>query len=348
MKTCLSLMIAAGMMISSGMYSQNAADPAGCVVYSLPSTVINLEVDATVEQFYAGPYAKYAEKYLGMDVRQEDQMVCNITDVKVSTSVEADMSSRYTLEVPNGNFDVSFLKLSASGLVSFGNIADNEEVVWRFPMKQRADFSSNGVSSNLTSESAVLYKNNKKNKIGVQQNVIVAKSLEQKAEEAAEMILDLRKKRLQIVVGDTDATYSGEALGAAVAELTRLEEEYMLLFTGYSQYQQQKLTYEIVPDQKLELQRYIAFRVSDSDGLVTSDNLSGKPVVLELVPQEIADVEAPVVKEDKKMKPVFCNYRIPAICKVRISDGVKVLYQGRVPVYQLGKESSLPVTVILK
>ena len=348
MKTCLNLMVAAGLLISTGVYAQNAADPAGCVIYSLPSTVINLEVDATVEQFYAGPYAKYAEKYLGLDVRQEDQVICNITDVRVSTSVEADMTSRHTLHVANGNIDASFLKLSASGLVSFGNVADNEDVVWRFPMKQRADFANNGVSSNLTSESAVLYKNNKKNKVGVQQNVIVAKTLEQKAEEAAEMILDLRKKRLQIVIGDTDATYSGEALGAAVAELTRLEEEYMLLFTGYSQYQQQKLSYEIVPDQKLESQRYIAFRVSDSDGLVTSDNLSGKPVVLELVPQEIAEVEAPVVKEDKKYKPVLCKYRIPAVCKVKISDGVKVLYQGRVPVYQLGKESSIPVNVILK
>ena len=59
----------------------------------------------------------------------------------------------------------------------------------------------------------MLYKNDRKestyNKISVQQNMIVAKSLEKKAAETAEMILNICKQRLQIVTGDTDATYSG-------------------------------------------------------------------------------------------------------------------------------------------
>ena len=162
------------------------------------------------------------------------------------------------------------------------------------------------------------------------------------------MILDLRKKKLQIVIGDTDATYSGEALGAAVAELTRLEEEYLVLFTGYSEYQEQTLTCEIVPDGNLKDQLYVAFRISDVDGLVSKEVLSGRPVRLQLTAHEISEVAAPVVKDAKKVQPVLCKYRIPAMCDVRLSDGVKILYQGRMPVYQLGRESSLPVNVILK
>ena len=42
--------------------AQDKADPSGYVTYSLPSTVIALEVDAVQEKFYAGPYAKFAEK----------------------------------------------------------------------------------------------------------------------------------------------------------------------------------------------------------------------------------------------------------------------------------------------
>jgi hypothetical protein len=53
--------------------AQVNADPAGCVTYSLPSTVIALEVDAVQEKFYAGPYAKFAEKYLGIKARQKDE-----------------------------------------------------------------------------------------------------------------------------------------------------------------------------------------------------------------------------------------------------------------------------------
>ena len=64
------------------------------------------------------------------------------------------------------------------------------ETVWRFPVESIKDFSSKGVSSNLTSEATTLYKNAKKessyNKVSVQQNVIVAKSVEKKAAEAAD------------------------------------------------------------------------------------------------------------------------------------------------------------------
>lgn len=347
MKSLLRTIVTAGMFLPVALLAENDSDPVGGVVYSLPSTVVNIEVDAVLEKFYAGPYAKYAEKYLGLDVRQADESACHVTDVRMSTSVEADMNRRYVISAPGGKLDAAFLKMSSSGLVAFGN-AGSEDVVWRFPVSKEADFSAKGISSNLTSEAAVLYKNGKKSKVGVQQNMLVAKTLEQKAEEAAEMILDIRAKRFQIVVGDTDATYSGEALGAAVAELTRLEEEYLVLFTGYSEFQQQKLTYDVVPDASLESQRYIAFRISDTEGLVAADNLSGKPVVLELVPQNIADLEPVSEKESKKIKAPLFYYSIPAVCNVRLTDGMKVLYQGRFPVYQLGKVSSMPANVILK
>lgn len=348
MKTLLKITTLASLLLPMAASAQKYVDPEGCLTYSLPSTVITIDVEAVQEKFYAGPYAKYAEKYLGMDVPQKDATVWHLTEITMVPSVEADMDSRYSLYVEKGTIDASFLKLSTSGLVAFGDVAGVNDVTWRFPMNGEGDFSSKGVSSNLTSEATVLYKSDKKNKVTVQQNVIVAKSLEQKAKEAAEMILDIRQKRLQIVVGDTDATYSGEALGAAVAELTRLEDEYMTLFTGYCEYQQQKMSFEVVPEAERETQRYIAFRISEADGLVTADNLSGKPVVLEFVPQEIAPVPALSEKEGKKAPALRCHYRIPAVCNVRLTEGVKVLLQGRVPVYQLGVESTMPVNVILK
>jgi hypothetical protein len=233
--------------------------------------------------------------------------------------------------------------------VSFSDAAAGGETKWRFPARTTGDFSNKGVSSNLTSEATVLYKNDRKeseyNKVSVQQNMIVAKTPEQKAAETAEMILDLRKQRLQIVTGDTDATYSGEAMAAAIDELTRLEKEYLTLFTGYSETQMQKMNFEVIPDSERESQRYIAFRLSDTAGLVPADNLSGKPVVLEIIPQEIVSVEEPVAS---KKPSVLAYYRIPAVCTVKLIEGVNVLLQTRVPVYQLGVTSSLPVNVILK
>lgn len=338
-------------MSSLAASAQKNSDSAGSLTYCLPSTTITLEVEAIQERFFAGPYARYAEKYLGVTARQKDESTFQIVQVKMTPYVEADQNKRYSIRVDKGKIDASFLKLSAEGLVSFGDAAMGNETVWRFPAETSGDFSSKGVSSNLTSEATVLYKNDRKEaeygKVSVQQNVIIAKSIEQKASETANMILKLRKQRLQIVTGDTDATYNGEAMGAAINELTRLEQEYMTLFTGYSESQKQTMSFDVIPDGSRENHKYIAFRLSDVAGLVPADNLSGKPIVMEIIPQTFQQV--PKQDEDhKKTTSVLAYYRIPAICTVKLIDGAEILMQSRVPVYQLGQESSLPVNVILK
>ena len=338
---------AVALLLSQLLCVSAKSDPEGYLTYSLPSTTIALEVEAVQEKFFVGPYAKYAEKYLGIKVRQKDEASFQLTSVTMTPLVEADQNRRYSLTVPKGKIEATFIKLSAAGLVSFSDADFGGRTNWRFPVRTEGDFAEKGVLSNLTSASATLYGKEKGessfNKVAVQQDMVVAKSLEKRAAEAAEMILKLRKQRLQIVTGDTDATYSGEAMGAAIDELTRLEKEYMTLFTGYSESQTQKM--------------YVAFRLSDAAGLVPADNLSGKPVVMEIVVPEFKQIEVPkdtlaVVtpkSKNKNVTPVVeAYYRIPAMCTVKLSEGGKLLLQSRMPVYQLGQESSLPVNVILK
>ncbi len=353
MRTIFRFSVAVLMMLPMVVSAQKKSDPEGYLTYSLPSTTIMLEVEAVQERFYAGPYARYAEKYLGIETRQKDETTLQLTQVKMVPVVEADQSRRYSINVPKGEIDGSFLKLSSEGLISFSDAKYGDGSVWRFPTDGQGNFSGKGVASNLTSQTATLYHNGKTadGKGSVRQNMLVGKTPEQKAAEAADMIVKLRKQRLQIVTGDTDATYSGEAMGAAIAELTRLEEEYMTLFTGYSDFQTQKMVFEVLPDASSEDQIYIAFRLSDTEGLVPADNLSGKPVIMQIVPQQFEVPEVPEVDEKAKKKqevPVLAYYRIPAVCTVKLMDGMNLLMQSRMPIYQLGQESSLPINVILK
>lgn len=349
--TCKLILSLALMALPVAASAQKKSDPEGFLTYSLPSTTIVLEVEAVQEKFYVGPYARYAEKYLGIKARQKDETTFQLTEIKMTPLVEADQTKRYTTNVKKGQIDATFLKLSSVGLISFSDAKFGDESVWRFPTETQGDFSGKGVSSNLTSQSATLYRSDNSasayDKVSVQQDMLVEKTPEQRAAETANMILKLRKQRLQIVTGDTDATYSGEAMGTAIGEITRLEEEYMMLFTGYSEYQTQTMRFEVVPQADKTDQMYIAFRLSDTSGLVPADNLSGKPVIMEIVPQEFAD---PAVSEVvvKNAKEVLAYYRIPAICTVKLMDGANLLLQSRMPVYQLGRESSLPVNVILK
>lgn len=349
--TCKLILALALMALPVAASAQKKSDPEGFLTYSLPSTTIVLEVEAVQEKFYVGPYARYAEKYLGIKARQKDETTFQLTEIKMTPLVEADQTKRYTTNVKKGQIDATFLKLSSVGLISFSDAKFGDESVWRFPTETQGDFSGKGVSSNLTSQSATLYRSDNSasayDKVSVQQDMLVEKTPEQRAAETANMILKLRKQRLQIVTGDTDATYSGEAMGTAIGEITRLEEEYMMLFTGYSEYQTQTMRFEVVPQADKTDQMYVAFRLSDTSGLVPADNLSGKPVIMEIVPQEFADPTVSEV-EVKNAKEVLAYYRIPAICTVKLMDGANLLLQSRMPVYQLGRESSLPVNVILK
>lgn len=331
--------------------AQKKSDPEGFLTYSLPSTTILLDVEAVQERFHAGPYAKYAEKYLGIKPRQKDEATFQITEIKMMPLIEADQERRYTLNVSKGQIDATFLKLSSVGLISFSDASFGDQSVWRFPVDSKGDFSGKGISSNLTSESATLYHNAKGSeydRLSVQQDMLVEKTIDQRAAEAADMILKLRRQRLQIVTGDTDATYSGEAMGAAIAEMTRLEEEYMMLFIGYSEFQTQQMRFEVVPQAGKSGQMYVAFRISDTAGLLPADNVSGKPVIMEIVPQAFAQTTVTAEDVKRNRKEVLAYYRIPAICTVKLMEGADLLLQSRVPVYQLGRETSIPVNVILK
>lgn len=347
MKSIFRIAAVMSMMLPLMASAQKKSDPQGHLTYSLPSTVIMLEVEAVQENFYAGPYAKYAEKYLGIKARQKDEADIHLTEVRMVPMVEADQNRRYSINLEKNQMEAEFLKLSSQGLVSFADAKYGDAPQWRFPMNVQGDFSERGISSNLTSESATLYYNGG----AVKQNMLVGKTTEQKAAETADMILKLREQRLQIVTGDTDATYSGEAMGAAIAEITRLEQEYMMLFTGYSESQVQKMRFEVVPSADQENQMYIAFRLSDTDGLVPADKVTGKPVIMQIIPQEFMVPEASVVNEKGKKKhvpEVLAYYRIPAVCTVKLMDGAELLLQSRMPIYQLGQETSLPVNVIVK
>lgn len=315
------------------------SDPAGTVSYALPVTTLTFEVEARREVFHAGPYSRYAEKYLGVQARQKDETNWQVTAVRMRSLVEADPARRFQVEIGNREASASFFTLSTQGLVCLpGGSAGAGE--WRFPVDTRGEFASRAAVSPLGKASATLYKN--AGGKDFRQEMVVEKSLEKQASETAELIFSLRTKRVQIITGDTDATYSGEAMKAALDEMERLEKDYLILFTGYSETDLQKKTFELTPAADAPSQTYVAFRISDAEGLVGADNLSGKPVVLKLEPSRPA---APASEHRANTKVRTVTYRIPAVCRAQLHFGKEILLDTRVPVFQLGVESLWPLNL---
>lgn len=327
MKRILLLALAFGLGLSAA-----AQD----VTYALPNTVFTVKVSVVQEQFFAGPYAPYAKQFLNLDVAEEDAVSCTVVEAEIITRTEADSKALYTTDAENA----TLLALSAQGLVALQNKAEASSVPWRFQPPVRPGFEG-GITSPLRDETRITYKiletADGEVQIPVEHKAKQAKSLEDKAAEAAEMILSLRRDRLNIISGNTDASYSGEAMGAALRELDRIEAEYLALFRGRSVPRRIEAAFDVIPDPGQNMHRYLAFRLT-GEGPV-SDGVKGVPYYLELEPEEMV---FPAEQDKKaKAKDNGIRYRIPAVCKVKFTrDGVRLM-ETRQAVYQLGKEATL-------
>lgn len=345
-----SVALFAGYNSNAQILNGGQSTPSGAVVYSLPSTTISLKVTAEHESFVAGPFAKYAQKYLGIDANTESGDTYVISSIEMIPYIEADPSVRVAVNLGTSkNASANFLNFCSQGLVITSDSYTGKPANWRFPSVAGAEqFASSGVASNLDNRTTTLYKTVKTaaglEKVPVQQTQVVEKSIEKKAEETAAMIFRLRQKRLDIITGDTDATYSGEAMDAAIKEITRLEQEYLSLFTGKSIKDNQTVVFDVVPKADNANQLYIAFRISDTQGLVPATNMGGRPIVLEL--QSEAGEKGASEGVSSASGRVY--YRTPATMLAKVIDGQKVLLQARIPVYQLGEVRSFPVNLPVK
>lgn len=344
--------------------------PSGVVVYSLPSTSLLLSVEALCESFVPGPYAEYAKKYLGIEVPQKEFSEYTLKSIKVSPYIEADRNNSFIANLSGftgKNAPASFLKFSSQGLLVFSDANTGQDAKWRFPsMANPKDLISSEATENLTSTETTLYRTVKNeqggyDKVAVKQSSVVVKSTEAKAKEAASMILSLREQRLNIITGNTDATFSGDALRAAVEEITRLEEEYMTLFTGVYSHSVQKMDFDIVPRESSGEELIIGFRLSNTQGLLPSDDISGRPIAITITPENpdlSPDATGQFISETKSLRNSRAKheaatrgsiyYRIPSVCKVKVSDGTQLLLQTRIPIYQKGILLSFPISAMVQ
>lgn len=327
--------------------------PQGAVIYSLPSTTISLKVTAQHESFVAGPYAAYAQKYLGVDARKNSEELYTISSIEMLPYVEADPTISVAVNLGTAkNASANFLNFCSQGLIVTSDSYTGKPAAWRLPsMVNNGEFAKSGIASNLDNQSATLYKSVRTaaglERVPVQQTQVVEKSLEKKAEETAGMIFKLREKRIELITGDTDATYSGEAMTSVLNEIARLEQEYLSLFLGKSVIDEQTVVFDVIPSANNAKQMYIAFRLSDTQGLLPANNVSGRPVVLELVAdgETIAPTPFNEALAASKGRVV---YRKPVTVTAKLVDGQKMIMQSRVPVYQLGKILTFPIDVAVK
>ena len=283
--------------------------------YYLPYTVADIEFVATKTVCKAGPYYKYAKKYLGVtDIVTEDSETWAIERVCMVPRGIADTENRYQLTFKSGQ--TPYIYVNPDGLIYSIN-AEPEIADLSCPPVAPDEPDSIDVSKVFSEE------------------LLMSGSIAKMAEVAAKQIYRIRESRLDLLTGDVDKMPAdGDSFKLIIAQLDAQEAALTALFLGTKSVERVVKRVEYCPE--VDVESEILFRFSDFLGFVDADDLSGAPVSISVTVTEKGeypvDNKGNIVELPKKA----LAYTIPGKAVIAISYDGRTYVEEELPIAQLG------------
>ncbi len=316
-------------------FSAGEARSANSTIYYLPSTRIDFQFTLIHKRYTPGPYALYTAQFLG--IQQEESPLpeeYRLYSIAMSTSRVADQSS--PVEVKGGQSPSNlFLTLSQEGFLLPASRSEAARELASQQPAPKAEVPFKDLSSQpfIALEKSIFYTTVQQDtafvRIPVQRTQNVKRSVEQKAREAAEQIFNLRRRRLELITAEIETPTAPGAVETMVSAIDRLEAEYLSLFIGRWEYDTVYRHVSYTPSRKEESS--IPCRYTRERGIVPSSEISGTPLVLNILPDQELKAEQPL----EPLRNAY-YYRSPALVDVELTLGETLLLQGRIPLMQFG------------
>ncbi|OFX25282.1 MAG: hypothetical protein A2041_02320 [Bacteroidetes bacterium GWA2_31_9b] len=333
--------------------------PENGIIYALPRTTLTFTVEATLTETFPGPYAEYAEKYIGItDATVEESVKWQITDIKIDTYNDLDPEQYYVLE-PSGKFNFDFLKLVQNGLIfpvnTKSKISNKNNFYSETDPGDEIVFADLSVKQYVGKEDVTYYKRVQRDslfsKVPVIKKQYVEKSIEDKAEEAASFIFMIRQKRFELISGMADFYPEGKSLELAIRKIDQLEDEYLSLFIGKKFTTTYKSDFEFTPTESDLNQPYILFRFSNEKGVLPANDLRGRPFIIEMEKLNKTKNLSFQINDLNKVEKEYQNklyYRFPDQAVIKVIDGKKTLATAKLNVEQFGVIVSIPSVFLME
>lgn len=293
------------------------------LIYSLPKTHINIEVEAVRTIKKAGPYYRYAEKYLGVkNPVTADSQTWTITDVEMSAFGVPDKDSEWLMKFKAGSSP--FVVLDAAGLP----LAINTDAEVAATTRKRNKMADKSVLDGTDYSSAFT------------EDMVASESLMKRAETTAAKIFELRESRNDLVTGNADQMPpDGESLRLMLDELNRQEQALTAMFVGTTQTETRVVRFEYVPTKDVD--KEVAFRVSDVNGIVDKDDLSGEPVYISVKTTLKGELPVDEKGKEKELPKGAVMYNIPGRATVALTYDGNVIAREQMEVAQFGVQFGL-------
>lgn len=293
------------------------------ITYSLPKTSLVIDAEVTKVTCKAGPYYKYAEKYLGVkDAITQDKVYYELGKLSLVNKGIPDPDNTYIVEFKGGTV-APYAYLTEEGLLCSINAEYTPEESELETIKKSGQAPAKATDASVFSE-----------------ELLIAGTTAKEAEVAAKQIYRIRESRLNILTGDADnLPPDGEAMKLVIQQLEEQEKALTNLFTGVRSKETSHYEVSITPYDDLD--KEVLFRFSEQLGIVDADDLGGVPVYMNLKAIDRAPALEPkeAEKKEKSMKGII--YNVPGKASIEISMNRKTLYKGEAQIVQFGTREGL-------
>ena len=322
------------------------------VFYTLPRTVIKIDVMVKAEEKIKGPFSDYAGKYLGLEeVVNFDYTSYFIEDVVMSTLTEPDPKQVYYIEAgERGSKDFRTLNvgLEKHGFLGSVNNLDSEQesgeadkeqvIIFETPGgKEISEFLLNGRVK--TRQDTIIRRVTVDTSLTEQyfyRTRVTERNTEELALETLEKIEQLRESRYKLLTGFQETAYEAGAIAYMDQQLRALENEYLDLFRGKTSTDFKTYTFYYTPENNGDAGD-VLFRFSGSTGIVQGRGGSGEEVKIgieNLGHGAAAGGYAATKNDEQPNKGVA--YRIPGFAWVSLEMGGEELFRKQITINQSG------------
>jgi hypothetical protein len=316
-------------------------------VYSLPMTVFRLDVELTRTRTIRGPYYRFAEKLLSIkDVPQQSSTIYRVDGLQLESFEEADPDHMYLIKQTAGSSDLSaLLALGREGLIfrDRQTSSSGEPLILPESSSDKPWFTELSMERTTMMSIDTFYKTILTDtsfvRVPVLKEQLMHKTIDEKAGEAADFILELRYERFMMLTGNNNTAVTDYA----VKRLDEIERQYLGLFTGKTFEEKLRYSFYVIPEGEETFENIEVFEFSDKQGVL--EESSGDSEVLSLSIRKTGKTELlkdPLSPEKLPVRSNSLYYRVPDMCELAISLGGRTLLSGRYPVQQCGEILAMP------
>ena len=326
--------------------------------YALPRNFVRIDVVVNRTEQIKGPYAEFAEKYLGLsNVIKSNSTSYEISDIKLSTFDEPDPQQFYFVELQKNMLKKSNefkLALTEAGLMVGTSGKIGASVAENVPVGSQVDetvypdiFKYYG-ELNLFEKVDTLIEKVKHDSVTVEKMTfkrsMVEKTPEQKAKNAADFIIKVKENRFNLISGFQEVNYDKETFKYMNDELEKMENEYRKLFTGISFTKKITYSFYYLPKQEKPRDSMGLFRFSKLKGVL--DTTSGFGDLISLKIQKLANTDSLKDYVDKKAgiksESHGLFYRIADYANITIMSATTETVHAKFLIPQYGVITSMP------